>query len=60
MDDFILWWRNGGSQSWAKALDSEGGTLKAIEIVFNAGANSKDPAAKQIEQVKKTLKGRIV
>lgn len=37
---FYEWWMNGGYEKWAKALDAEGGTLKALEMVFIAGANS--------------------
>jgi len=39
-DDFRKWWMNGGSEQWAKALDAQGGTLKALEMVFNAGVSA--------------------
>jgi len=37
-NEFRKWWFNSnGSQQWAEALDAEGGTLTAIEMVFNKG-----------------------
>lgn len=37
MNDFVKWWNAGGSLKWVMALDAEGGTLKALEMVFNQG-----------------------
>lgn len=34
---FQEWWRTGGSQEWSDALDAEGGTLAALEMVFRKG-----------------------
>ena len=43
-DEFWKWWSSGGSKKWAAALDAEGGTLKALEMVFNAGRKAKKSA----------------
>jgi hypothetical protein len=42
MSDFRKWWMDDdGSQKWPEALDAEGGTLKALEMVFNAGMTAR-------------------
>ena len=37
---FHDWWMNGGSEKWAKALDADGGTVGALEMVFNSGVKA--------------------
>jgi len=39
-EEFKEWWMNGGSEAWSKALDDEGGILKALEMVFASGGTA--------------------